>query len=35
MDKIVVPDIETERFLLRQITPDDIPEWTRVKYADS
>lgn len=34
-NKIVVPQIETERFLLRQITPDDLDEWARIKYADA
>lgn len=28
------PEIETERFLLRQITVDDLDEWTRLIFAD-
>ncbi len=34
MNKNVVPEIETDRFLLRQIMLDDLDEWTRIKYAD-
>jgi len=34
MKKIIVPEIETRRFLLRQITAEDVDEWTRLKYAD-
>jgi len=29
-----IPRIETERFLLRQITSDDLDEWVGLKYAD-
>ncbi len=35
MKEIVVPEIETERFLIRQIKLDDLDEWTRLKYPDS
>ncbi|MDX1417070.1 MAG: GNAT family protein [Candidatus Promineifilaceae bacterium] len=34
MEKTTVPEIETERFLQRQITEEDIEEWTRLNYAD-
>ena len=34
MKKTTVPEIETGRFLLRQITLVDLDEWTRLKYAD-
>ncbi len=34
MKEIIVPVIETDRFYLRQITVNDLNEWTRLKYAD-
>ena len=34
MKETAVPEIETDRFLLRQIKLDDLDEWTRLKYAD-
>lgn len=34
MKGLVVPEIETNRFLLRQIKLADLDEWTRLKYAD-
>ena len=35
MNKIVVPEIETERLLLREITPEDLDEFARVIFADT
>ncbi len=34
MNKIVVPEIETERLLLREITSEDLDEFARVIFAD-
>lgn len=34
MSDLSVPEIETDRFLLRQITNDDLDEWIRIKYSD-
>jgi len=34
MRGIPQPRIETARLLLRQISKDDLDEWTRIKYAD-
>lgn len=33
-NEMVMPQIETERFLLRQIAHDDLDEWAHIKYSD-
>lgn len=33
-NEAVAPRIETERFWLRRITPDDLDQWIQIKYAD-
>jgi len=34
MPKIELPEIETERLLLRQFAPEDLDEYTRIIFAD-
>ncbi len=34
MNNIQMPNIETERFILKQLTKNDLPEWIRIKYSD-
>jgi len=34
MNKLMVPEIETERLLLRKITPEDLEEYAQVIFAD-
>ena len=34
MSDFTIPEIESERLLLRAIAPDDLDEWIRVKFGD-
>ncbi len=34
MNKMIVPEIETERLLMREITPNDLDEFAQVIFAD-